>query len=171
MFSLQEGETDMKLKVEHLPNIAVITVTGRLVAEESEKLVTNVKQVLEEGTRQLIIDLSESRNMDSSGIGSLLQAYIEVKNQSGRLGVVMPNDFFVRHRIIHPIPICELYRSREEAIDALLDLSIAPDRIESEARRMCEDIESRRRKASGCLIFACVVFLLGAAMLIAAWLK
>ena len=109
--------------------------------------------------------MRESENIDSCGIGSLVVAHIEVKKKSGRLVIVMPSSFFDAQRLLTaPTPIYEVfevYRSREEAIEALLDPTIVPDRVESEAGR----------KAPGCLESACAVFLISAAMLVAAWLK
>ena len=127
----------MEIEVEHLPGFVVIKVTEGLVREESENLITNVKMILEEGTHQFIVDLVESGNIDSSGIGSLLRAYTEVAKQSGRFVVVLPGGFFKQHLtgVINLKSVFELYRSREEAIEALREPAIVRDRIEPEARR------------------------------------
>ncbi len=74
----------------------------------------------------------------------------------------------------HPQSVFEIYRSREEAIDALLDLEVVPERIEQEAERkiawVYRDTESKRQRASLCMNVGCVTFLLGAAMLVIALL-
>ena len=149
---------------------------GGLVGEESEKLTSAATRVFEEGSYQLIVDLRDSGKIDSSGIGSLVKAYTESARQNGKVVLVMPSAFFDRREGImcHPQSVFEIYRSREEAIDALLDLEVVPERIEQEAERkiawVYRDTESKRQRASLCMNVGCVTFLLGAAMLVIALL-
>jgi anti-anti-sigma regulatory factor len=126
----------MKLDVERCSGIAVISVTDGLIGEEAEKLVTNTKRCLEGGDRQFVVDLSESGQIDSGGIGSLLVAYIEVVKQSGRLVVVMPSSFFEQPPFSfgHPYPrdlVIMPFRSRDEAMKAMLDSTGLPEENES----------------------------------------
>lgn len=166
----------MKIGIEHLPRIAIMKVTGGLVGEESEKLTSAAIQVIEDGSHQLVIDLSDSGKMDSSGIGSLVKAYTESARQNGKVVLVMPSAFFDRREGImcHPQSVFEIYRSREEAIDALLDLEVVPERIEQEAERkiawVYRDTDSQRHRASFRMKIGCVTFLLGVAMLVIALL-
>jgi anti-anti-sigma factor len=56
----------------------VVRCTGRLTAETSPQLKTEVKALLQQ-KRRLILDLSELGYMDSSGLGTLVGLYISAK--------------------------------------------------------------------------------------------
>jgi anti-anti-sigma factor len=56
----------------------VVRCTGRLTAETSPRLKTEVKALLPH-IRRLILDLSELGYMDSSGLGTLVGLYISAK--------------------------------------------------------------------------------------------
>jgi anti-sigma B factor antagonist len=56
----------------------VVRCTGRLTAETSPHLKTEVKALLP-AKRRLILDLSELAYMDSSGLGTLVGLYISAK--------------------------------------------------------------------------------------------
>jgi anti-anti-sigma factor len=56
----------------------VVRCTGRLTAETSPHLKTEVKALLPH-KRRLILDLSELGYMDSSGLGTLVGLYISAK--------------------------------------------------------------------------------------------
>jgi anti-anti-sigma factor len=56
----------------------VVRCTGRLTAETSPHLKTEVKGLLP-NKRRLILDLSELGYMDSSGLGTLVGLYISAK--------------------------------------------------------------------------------------------
>jgi anti-anti-sigma factor len=56
----------------------VVRCTGRLTAETSPRLKTEVKSLLPT-KRRLILDLSELGYMDSSGLGTLVGLYISAK--------------------------------------------------------------------------------------------
>jgi len=144
----------MELEVEHTSGIAVIKVTEVMVGDDTDELVTTVKQLLNDGIRQFIIDLSESGRLDSSGIGNLVVAYIEVTKQSGWLVTVMPSFFFESPLFgTSMLPsIIELFRSREEAMKAMLDPDGSPESTES--------------GSSGCSTSAFVVLLLGTMILL-----
>ena len=56
----------------------VVRCTGRLTAETSAHLKTEVKALLPD-KRRLILDLTELAYMDSSGLGTLVGLYISAK--------------------------------------------------------------------------------------------
>src|SRR5580704_1868062 len=62
----------------------VVRCTGRLTAETSPHLKTEVKALLP-NKRRLILDLSELGYMDSSGLGALVAIYISAKTAKCQL--------------------------------------------------------------------------------------
>ncbi len=162
----------MKLDVEHISGIAVLSVTETPTGDESDDLVSTVHQILEKGTCKFVVDLSEMEKIDSVGIESLLKAYTVVAEKNGRLAVVLPSTFLNTHLRAIPelISVFEMHQSREEAIQALLDPATAPHRIEPEARQKLETTESQRPRSSESLIITLGVILLGGLISLAVWL-
>lgn len=50
-----------------------------------------IEPLLSEGLRRVVIDLSEVTYMDSSGVGTLVHLFRQVKAHDGRLVLVSPN--------------------------------------------------------------------------------
>jgi len=153
----------MKIETEQHSDIAVLIVTEELIGDEAEDLVSTIQQILDEGTRKFVVDLSEVRRMDSTGIGSLIQAAILVKKRDGRLVLVHPEGLTsfssgaLDRCIVDPVPGFDpSYRSIDEAIEALQQPVVAPDQSDP----------GTRRGSSGCLVAASAVFLTGAGILI-----
>ena len=68
------------------PGTVVITLTGKLMMGlESEKIVTLVEDLLRQGKRTIIFDLSGVVAIDSTGIGRFISSYNKVGAVSGDL--------------------------------------------------------------------------------------
>jgi anti-sigma B factor antagonist len=126
----------MRLDVEYVSGIAVLIVKEGLTGDESGDLVPTVQQIVDEGTRLFVVDLSDSGKIDSSGIGNLVKAYTVVAKQNGRMVIVRSSKFLNSHLLGIPqlISVFEMYQTREEAIEALLKPAPEPHRIDSKPR-------------------------------------
>jgi len=147
----------MKLAIELLNDLTVIKVTEELVGDESHILLTEIRQNFNKGIHKLVVDLSETGQMDTKGIKSLALAQRFVSEGGGKFVVVNPQHFLVlqRYPFMHPIPFFELYRSKEEAIGALAD----PPELSAKAT------VKKRRGSGGCLGIILAVCLLAQTLL------
>lgn len=69
----------LNLDIRPWEDATIIRCTGRLTAETSPHLKTEVKALLP-NKRRLILDLGELGYMDSSGLGTLVGLYISAKS-------------------------------------------------------------------------------------------
>lgn len=68
---------------------AVIRPTGGdIVAASVQELRATMRGVVEEGIRELVVDLAETHMVDSSGIGLLISAYNSLRRVGGSLAVI-----------------------------------------------------------------------------------
>lgn len=68
---------------------AVIKPTGEdIVASSIPELRSKMRGAVEEGVRQLVVDLVNVRMVDSMGIGLLISAHNSLRKLGGRLAVV-----------------------------------------------------------------------------------
>ena len=74
----------MIVKIEERGTVMLIEVKDeRLDAHNSGELKTQMLNLFEEGTNDLVVDLSDVRFVDSSGLGALVSGF---KNASARTG-------------------------------------------------------------------------------------
>ena len=67
-------------------NVTVLDLSGRItIGEGSVQLREAVRRLLEQGNKNLLIDLGGVDYVDSSGIGELVSCYTTTKNQGGHL--------------------------------------------------------------------------------------
>ena len=70
-------------------NKAVLRPGGEdLVAASLPELRSKMRAAVAEGVRELVVDLSDVRMVDSSGIGLLISAYNSLRKVGGRLAVI-----------------------------------------------------------------------------------
>ncbi len=78
----------MSVKVTTLDNltIAVIEPKGKIIGgEETDELKTKVSDLLAQGNRKLVIDLSGVNYINSTGIGALVHVYTSYTNAGGKV--------------------------------------------------------------------------------------
>ena len=67
-------------------NVTILDLSGKItIGEGSVQLRDAVRRLLEQGHKNLLIDLGQVDYVDSSGIGELVSCYTTTKNQGGHL--------------------------------------------------------------------------------------
>lgn len=70
------------------PDITIIELTGRItLGRESSQIETNVVKLLNEGARNLVMDLSKVDYIDSTGIGIIAYCFGKITQAGGRCRV------------------------------------------------------------------------------------
>lgn len=70
-------------------NKAVVRPSGdNIVAATLPDLRIKMRDIVEEGVRELVIDLADVRMVDSSGIGLLISAHNSLRKVGGRLAII-----------------------------------------------------------------------------------
>ena len=77
----------MQLEERIVGNVAVVKVTGDITLNKGGDVLLKdkVQSLIQQGYRNLLIDLSEVSYVDSAGLGELVQAYATTKNRGGSL--------------------------------------------------------------------------------------
>lgn len=76
----------MQVKTRHIGDITVIDVDGRMTRNEGFGCVRErVGELLDEGHRQFVLNLSQVPYMDTTYVGELVSTYISVRNAGGIL--------------------------------------------------------------------------------------
>lgn len=85
--SERAAESRLILAVEQADEVAVVRCSGRLVAGVGDLLYDRVRG-LTPSSRRIVLDCTELTHMDSSGLGTLVRAYVHAKSASCTLELV-----------------------------------------------------------------------------------
>ena len=110
----------LKLSKRNVDGIVAITASGRIVfGEESSRLRDEMKKVIQEGTKRIVLNLGEVNYIDSGGLGTLVAlhttahnagATIKLANLTERVGDLL--------QVTKLLTVFEVYDSEEKAIES-----------------------------------------------------
>jgi anti-sigma B factor antagonist len=107
--------------IRHVGAISVVEVAGRLTSFESGALRNSIAQLLKEGRKQIVLNLSGLVYLDSSGIGDLVHTYMSVIKRGGEMKVVG-----LTERVEEILKITQLYQVLQEFQDEQSALNSFP---------------------------------------------
>ena len=98
----------------------LIAVQGELDLFTAPELRARINEAVDEGTRQLVIDLSETAFLDSTGLGVLLGALKRIRSCQGQLVIIDSDENLLRtFRVAGIDQILTIVASEEEALASL----------------------------------------------------
>jgi anti-sigma B factor antagonist len=74
--------------IRQVGQVSVVEVSGQLTSLESGALCNSIAQLLREGRKQILLNLSGLTYLDSSGIGDLVRTYMSIVKRGGEMKVV-----------------------------------------------------------------------------------
>ena len=113
----------LKIKRRELNDVVVLELKGQLltgaelITGVASKLHEEINKIIEENWKKVVINLSDVKWMDSTGLGVLMAAYTSITNNNGDMKLVGANkkieNLFIITRLI---TVLKNYDSEEEAI-------------------------------------------------------
>ena len=108
--------------IRQVGQVSIVEVSGKLTSFESGALRNSIAQLLKEGRRQIILNLSGLTYLDSSGIGDLVHTYMSVIKRGGEMKVVGLTD-----KVEEILKITQLYQVFQEFQDERSALQSFPE--------------------------------------------
>jgi anti-sigma B factor antagonist len=108
--------------IRQVGQVSVVEVSGKLTSFESGALRNSIAQLLKEGRKQILLNLSGLRYLDSSGIGDLVHTYMSVIKSGGEMKVVGLTD-----KVEEILKITQLYQVFPEFRDEQSALQSFPE--------------------------------------------
>ncbi len=94
-----------KVTIRQAGNVAVVDLSGRItLGEGSGSIRDTVKELVEKGERNVLLNLAEVTYIDSAGLGELVGSYATTTNRGGRLKLV-----HAQKRVSDVLQITKLY--------------------------------------------------------------
>lgn len=108
--------------IRQVGKVSVVEVTGKLTSFEGGALRSSIAQLLKDGRKQILLNLSGLTYLDSSGIGDLVHTYMSVIKRDGEMKVVGLSD-----KVEEILKITQLYQVFQEFQDEQAALRSFPD--------------------------------------------
>jgi anti-sigma B factor antagonist len=108
--------------IRQVGQVSVVEVSGKLTSLETSALSNSIAQLLKEGRKQILLNLSGLTYLDSSGIGDLVRTYMSVIKRGGEMKVVGLSD-----KVEEILKITQLYQVFQEFHDERSALQSFPD--------------------------------------------
>jgi anti-sigma B factor antagonist len=115
-------ESNFSIKIREAGAVTLLDVSGRLTSFETGALRDSISKLLKQGRKDIVLNLSSLKYLDSSGIGELARVYVTVVKQSGQMKVVG-----LSSRIEEVLRITQLYQVFPEFPDEEAALKSFPE--------------------------------------------
>lgn len=84
---------DLEITERRAGSVTVLTLNGRLVADEADVLFTQrVNALVADGRMRIVVDLREVSTIDSGGVGSLVAKLLSARRAGGDLRLAQVTD-------------------------------------------------------------------------------
>lgn len=111
----------MQVDIRHNDDVIIVDLSGRMVAGVGEKILHDImNQLVAEGWKRILLNLSGVSWIDSGGIGELVASLKMAKRFGVTVKLLRIGDR-VKHilSISQILPMLDVYESESEAVDAL----------------------------------------------------
>lgn len=117
----QKGNTKKRSKMDYNFNLEddflVVSLSGDLIGEENgPEIITELENFNADGNLKVIINISDVRYINSSGIGVLITLLTKVRNKGGELCLINPSESVQKLLIITKLQaIFKVFSTNSEA--------------------------------------------------------
>jgi len=113
----------MNISVRKKKDVAIVDFVGRLAAGVGDSMLPQlVAQILEEGYKKILLNLSGMDYIDSNGLGELVQSLKTSKRYGASLRLLKPQDRVTKTlRLTNLLPMFTVYDSESEALKAFTE--------------------------------------------------
>ena len=119
-----EPGTDLKIERHKKRGVSILVCSGRLTIDGGDETLRGaLREALEEGERQLVLDMTALSYMDSAGVGEVVACSKRAFDRSGVIKIVLRPDGAVRRifQITCLDRAFETFTGEEAAIDSFQD--------------------------------------------------
>ena len=88
-----------------------------MIGNDDDLLSKQLQALLGSGTRNLVLNLADLTQIDSSGVSSVVKTYASLRRRGGRLALLRPNGrVLLVLKVIHLLEIIPTFEDETEAL-------------------------------------------------------
>lgn len=110
----------MDISTRKVGDVTIVDFSGRMAIGVSESVLPRIiGEVLSDGSKKILLNLSDMDYIDSNGLGELVQAFRESKRNGASLRLLKPHDRVAKTlRLTNLLPMFTVYDTEEDALKA-----------------------------------------------------
>ena len=110
----------MDISTRKVGDVTIVDFKGRLAIGVSETVLPRVVgEILSDGSKKILLNLSDMDYIDSNGLGELVQVFRESKRNGASLRLLKPHDRVAKTlRLTNLLPMFQVYETEEDALKA-----------------------------------------------------
>lgn len=111
----------MEINLREKNDIAVIDISGEIRRSDVTDVTLHqiVKNQLDDGQRNILLNLAEVEFIDSFGVGEILASYISTQNLGGKLKLArISKKLYVVFQVTMLIKVLEIFDDEEAALES-----------------------------------------------------
>lgn len=103
----------LQISIRESADVTILDLRGRSTIDggESELLSKHLRKLVANGARKVLLNLVGLRQVDSSGVGTIVATYVSLKRKGGELKLLCPRgrvlEVLTLFRLLHNIPSFE----------------------------------------------------------------
>jgi anti-sigma B factor antagonist len=100
-------------------DVTILDLRGRSTIDggESELLSSQLRELIANGVRKLLLNLADLTQIDSSGVSTIVGTYVSLKRKGGSLRLLCPSGrVLLVLRVIHLLKIIPSFEDEAEAL-------------------------------------------------------
>ena len=83
---MNRKQIDLQISIRKSGDVTILDLRGRSTIDgESELLSSCLKELVANGVRELLLNLANLTQIDTSGVGIIIETYVSLKRQGGEL--------------------------------------------------------------------------------------
>lgn len=112
------NRTNVSASVSRSGTVSILSMAGNITVGEGDVLLRErMKELLDAGSENILLDLSGVRYMDSAGLGELIASHHQLRDRGGRIKLVQPSRrVLALLRVIGLEGVFETYEGIETAV-------------------------------------------------------
>lgn len=109
---------ELYIVTKEVDGVTVLSLAGRVtLGAESSQLRSTIKELLTQGKKRLVLDLTQVNYIDSAGLGTLVAAYTSARNEGGDIRLANVTERFGELlNITKLVTIFSVHASVEDAV-------------------------------------------------------
>ncbi|HEX8411996.1 MAG TPA: anti-sigma factor antagonist [Thermoanaerobaculia bacterium] len=110
----------MDITTRNVEDVTIVDFKGRLAIGVSDSVLPKlIAEILNDGSKKILLNLSDMDYIDSNGLGELVQVARESKRNGASLRLLKPHDRVAKTlRLTNLLPMFTVYESEEDALKA-----------------------------------------------------
>jgi len=111
----------MNINVRTESDITIVSLDGRMDWKTLSEFSGTVAQMVDTGSKNVLLDFSKMEYMSSAGIRALIEAMQTVEKGGGKIAICSPNTTVLElFKVVQLDKVMKIYKSELEAIDQLM---------------------------------------------------